>query len=100
MEDPISHLPQKQQGELLTINGYPEVGGPCMFGKVMYLSVFFCLFYVMDISTDMSEDQVVEERYQDLNEDEDIRLDSIREEHWRDVSEEGDDKKSIHALRW
>ena len=54
----------------------------------------------MDISTDMSEDQVAEERDLELNEGEDIRLYAIREEHWRDVDEEGEDKKKIHALRW
>ena len=26
MEEPISHLPEKEEGGLLTINGYPEVG--------------------------------------------------------------------------
>ena len=99
MKESISHLPQKEEGVLSTINGYPEVGQPCMFVKGMYLSVFYCLCYDTDISTDMSEDQVAEERYPDLNEKEDIRLDEIREDHWRDVSEEGDDKKKIHALR-
>ena len=52
-----------------------------MFGKGVYLSVFYCLCYVTDISTDMSEDQVAEERDPDPNEEEDIRLDEIREEH-------------------
>ena len=33
--------------------GYPEVGEPCMFGKVIFLSVFYCLGYNKDISTDM-----------------------------------------------
>ena len=33
MDDPISHLPKKEEGELLTINGDPEVGQPFMFGK-------------------------------------------------------------------
>ena len=42
---------------------------------------------------------MAEERDLDLNEDEDIRLDTIREEHCRDVSEEGDNKKKIHSLR-
>ena len=58
-----------------------------MFVKGMYLSVFYWLCYAKDISTDMSEDQVVEERVPDLNEEEDARLDTIREEHWRDVAE-------------
>ena len=66
----------------------------------MYLSVFYCLCYVKDISTYMPEDQVLEERDPDLNNEEDIRLDAIREEHWRDFAEEGDDKRRIHALRW
>ena len=84
----------------MTINGDPEVGEPCIFGKGMYLSVFYCLCYVTDRSTDMSEGQVPEERYPNLNDEEDIRIDEIREEHWRDVSEEGDNKKKINTLRW
>ena len=92
--------PKKEQDELLTIVGDPEVGEPCMLGKGIYLPVFYCLCYVKDISTDMSEGQVPKERDPDLNEEEDIRLDAIREEHWRDFSEEGDDKKEVHALRW
>ena len=100
IEESISHLPQKEECVLLTINGDPEVGEPCMFVKGMYLSVFYCLCYDTDISTDMLEDQVAEERDPDLNEKEDIRLDEIREDHWRDVAEEGDDKKKIHILRW
>ena len=71
-----------------------------MFGKGIYLSVFYRLCYVADISTDISEEQVAEERYPDLNEEEDIILDKIREEYWRDIAEEGDDKKRIHAVRW
>ena len=58
-----------------------------MFGKDVYLSLFYCLCYVKYISTDMSEDQVSEERYPDLNKEEDIRLDAIREDHWRNVDE-------------
>ena len=71
-----------------------------MFGKGMYLSLFYLLCYVTDISTDIPEGQVAEERDPDLNEEEDIVLDKIREEHWRDIAEEGDDKKRIHVLRW
>ena len=61
--------------------GDTEVIEPCMFGKYMYLFVFYCLCYAKDISTHMSEDQVWEERYPDLNDEEDIRLDEIREWH-------------------
>ena len=43
---------------------------------------------------------MAEQRYPDLNEEEDIRLDAIREEHWSDFSEEGENNKKIHALGW
>ena len=98
IDEPISHLPQKGKGEVLTVDGYPEVVEPCMFGKCMYLSVFYCLCYAKDRSTDMSEGQVTEERDPDLNEEEDIRMEDSSEEYWRGVSEEGGDKKKIHAL--
>ena len=71
----------------MTIVGDTNVGDPCMFGKGMDLSVFYCLCYVNNISTDMLEDQVAEERDPELNEEEDIILDGIREEHWRYVAE-------------
>ena len=99
IDESLSHSPEKEQGELLTIVGDPEVGEPCMFVNVIYLSVFYFLCYEMDVSTDMSEDQVLEERGPDLNEEENIRMDAIREDHWRDVTEEGDDKKKMHELR-
>ena len=100
MEESISHLPEKEEGVLLTINGGPEVVEPCMFVKGMYLSVFYCLCYDTDISTDMLEEKVAEERDPDLNEKEDIRLDEIWEDHWRYIAEENDDKKNIHAIMW
>ena len=59
-----------------------------MFGIGMCLYVFYCLCYEMDISTYIFEDQVSEEIYPDLNEEEYIRLDEIMEDHWRDVAEE------------
>ena len=40
-----------------------------------------------------------EERYPDLNEEEDIIIDEIRAKNWRNVSEEGDNKKNIRAMR-
>ena len=47
----------------------------------------YCLCYVKDISTDISEDQVAEEIDPYLDEEEDIVMDSIREDHWRDIAE-------------
>ena len=70
-----------------------------MFGKDMYLSVFYGLCCEMDISTDMSEEQVSEERDPYLNEEENIIMDEIRDEHWRDVTAEGHNKNTICALR-
>ena len=40
-----------------------------MFGKGIYLSVFYFLCYEMYISTDMLEEQVSEEIDPDLNEE-------------------------------
>ena len=71
-----------------------------MFGKGMYLYVLYCVCYVEDISTDMSEEQVLEERDTDLNEEEDTRMEDSREEHRRDIAKDGEDKKKIHAPRW
>ena len=51
MDDPLSNLPEKEQGELLIIDGNPEVREPCMFGRGIYLSVFYCLCCVKDMST-------------------------------------------------
>ena len=58
IEESISHLPEKEEGVLLIINGDPKVGEPCMFVKGMYFYVFYCLCYDTNISTDMSDDQV------------------------------------------
>ena len=100
MDEATSHSTEKEQGELLTIVGDPEVGEPYIFVKGVYLSVFYFLCCVKDISTYMLEEQVSEDRDPDLNEEEDIRLNTIRKGHWRNVAEEGGDKKNIHDLRW
>ena len=71
-----------------------------MFGKGVYLSLFYCLCYERGIYTYMLEEQVSEERHQDLNKEKYTRMDEIRDEHWRDVAEEGDNKKKIHSLSW
>ena len=69
IDEAISRSPEKKQGELLNIVRDSEVVKPCMFGKFMYMSVFFCLCRVKDIPTDMSEEQVEEERDLELNEE-------------------------------
>ena len=45
-----------------------------MFERGMVFSVFYYLCYEMDISTDMLEEKVSEERDMDLNEEEYIRM--------------------------
>ena len=49
---------------------------------------------------DMFEEKVLGERYPDLNEDEDIRIEDIMKKNWRDVANYGENKINIHALRW
>ena len=46
----------------MIIYGDTEVEEPCMFQRGMHLLVFYCLCYVMYISTYMLEEQVSEER--------------------------------------
>ena len=93
MEESITLFTKIEGGVPLTINGDPPDGEPCMFVKGMYLYVFYCLCYDTDITTDMSEEKVVEERDPDLNKMEDIMFDEIREDNWRDLAEENDNKK-------
>ena len=42
----------------------------------------------------------MEERYPDLNKEEDIRMADSREEHWRYVDEYGEDKSKFNTLGW
>ena len=49
MDKLISNLPEKEQSNLLTIDGYPDVLKPCMFEKGLYFSVFIFLCCVKDI---------------------------------------------------
>ena len=85
---------------MLNIVGDTEDGKHCIFGNSIYLSILYYLCYEIDVSTDISEDQVSEEENMDLNEEEDIRIDEIRDRYWMDVADEGEDKKKIHALMW
>ena len=68
MDEPLSHSNEKEQGELLTIDGDPFVEEPCMFERCMYFSVFYFLCCVKEISIDILEYWVLEEIYPDLNE--------------------------------
>ena len=56
MDEPVSNLSEKEQGELLTIDGDTDVEETCMLERGMYLSVFYCFCFVKDILTDMLEE--------------------------------------------
>ena len=58
MDEPLSHSPEKEQTEFLTIDRDPDVVEPCKFEKYMYYSVFYCVCYEMDISPYILEEQV------------------------------------------
>ena len=48
MDELISHLPERERGGSLTIIRDTEVREHCMFVKVIYSSVFYCLCYAKD----------------------------------------------------
>ena len=60
-----------------------------MFEGGVHFYLFYCLCCVKDIPPDMLEGQVSEERYPDLNEEDDIRMEDSREENWRYFGEDG-----------
>ena len=62
MEESITLSPEIENVEPSTINDDPPDGEPCMFVKGMYLYVFYCLCYDTDLTTNYSEEKVVEER--------------------------------------
>ena len=70
-----------------------------MFEICMYFSVFYFVCYVEEISTDMLEEQVSEERDLELNDQEGIRMEYSRKDHCRDVSKDGENNINIHSLR-
>ena len=49
---------------------------------------------------DILEEKALEDRYLDLNEDENIIIEDSRVEHWRDVADDGENNSKIHYLRW
>ena len=68
----------------------------------MYLYVFYCLGFVNQISTDMLDKKVLEQRDPHLEEEEeeDIRISDTREEHWKDIYEDNDKERSkVHDMR-
>ena len=87
VNETISDLPPKGEGELLTIVRDPVDEGDHMFEEGMYLSVFYCFCFANEISADMLEGQSREERDSDLEVEEDIMILDNREKHRKDVIE-------------
>ena len=83
----------------MTIDGDSVVEEVQMFERGMHVYLFYCLCYVKEISTDMLEEQVSEERDLELNDQEGIRMEYSRKDHCRDVSKDGENNINIHSLR-
>ena len=58
----------------MTIDGGPVYEGDCMIEEGFYLSVFYCLCFVKEISTDMLGEQSREKRESGLEVEESIML--------------------------
>ena len=61
-DDPISDLTQKAQGEFLTIVRDTFVEEGSMFKLGIHLYIFYCLYFVMNVSTYMVQENMLEER--------------------------------------
>ena len=57
LDKTIYDLPKRGKVEFLTINGNPVCEGDGMFGKGMYLSIFYYLGYVEEISVHIVENR-------------------------------------------
>ena len=67
----------------------------------MYLSIFHCLCFVEAISVHIAEEQVMEERYPDLEWDEDFIISTDSEQHWKEAEEEENEYRGkVCDLRW
>ena len=66
--------------------------------KELFISM--CFFCVKEISSDMLEEQVSEEIYPHLNEEEYIIMEDSRKDNWRGAAKYGEDNNNINALSW
>ena len=58
-DEAISDLPKIGQGEFLTIDRYPVCKEDNLFEKGIYMSIFYFLCFVEDISSNMAEKQMM-----------------------------------------
>ena len=67
----------------------------------MYLSIFYCLYFVEEISVNISEKPVMEETYPYLEWGEYWGISDDIEEHWKEVEEEeNSDRVKCYYMRW
>ena len=65
-DENISGLPKRENSELFTINWDTICEGCGTFGKVINLSIFYCLCFVEEISVNVVEKQEMEEREKNI----------------------------------
>ena len=80
LDETISDLPKRGQDELLSINWDTVYGVDGTFGKVINLSIFYCLCFVEEISVNVVEKQEMEEREQNIQQEEYFRISNDRED--------------------
>ena len=56
------------------------------------MSIFYCLCFVEDISPDIAEEEVMEEKDPDLQCEENFRVSDDSYEKWKEVEEEDNDE--------
>ena len=81
VDETISAFLKRGQGELLNIDGYNVCEGDLRFGKVMFLYIFYCLCFVVDISQNTAEEKVTEEKDTDFEWEEKLGISDDRKYH-------------------
>ena len=83
------------------MNWYPfcEVDGT--FGKIIDSSIFYCLCFIEEISVNIADKIVMEQRDPNIEQEEDFSIYNDREEHWKEVEEKKNlERGKFHALLW
>ena len=100
LDETIYDPPKMGYGEQLTIDGDTVCEGERKFGKGIYLSIFYFLCFVEEISVDIAQKQVMEETDPDLNWEEYVMIFNDMEEHWKEVEQEDNEYRGkVFALR-
>ena len=84
VDDTIYDLPKILQGDILTIDGYPVYEEYYMFEKVFYLSIFYCLCFINDISENKVEEKLMEDIDSDLKRGGYLRVYHDMDDQWKE----------------